>query len=177
MLTEIELREYADKATYRRAVVGFVMKGSLVLLGQRIQVTDGLGQDLRSGYGGKVGDSPRTWDETCREAMVRELLEETGRTHVLIGDLIDMGRVRFLFPHKPNWQQDVTIYLIKKYRGEPVETESMRPCWYHIDELPLKLMWPDNQIWVPLVLAEKRIDAVFLYGSDGHILEKSVKEL
>ena len=173
--SEEALLAAADKAVYRPAVVGFVVNGPLVLLGQRVQVSDGLGQNLLAGYGGKVGDSPKTWDETRAEAMVRELLEETRTVHVLIEDVIHMGRVRFLYPHKPHAQLDVSVYLIERYTGEPEETESMVPRWYNKTCLPVDLMFRDNQFWVPQVLAGRHIDAVFSYDPNGQIMEMSVK--
>ena len=173
--SEEALREAADKAVYRPAVVGFVVNGPLVLLGERIRVSDGLGQNLLAGYGGKVGDSPKIWNETRAEAMARELLEETRNVHVLLEDLMHMGRVRFLYTHKPQAQLDVSIYLIKRYSGEPEETESMVPRWYNKTHLPADLMFLDNQFWLPLVLDEMQVDAVFSYGPDGQIIEMSVK--
>lgn len=148
------------------AVVGFIEKESQVLLGLRKRVSLGLGQSLISGIGGKVGDSPEFADETFEQALVREFQEEIDVTPT---KWASRGRVKFIFPAKPMWNQDVRIYTIHNWEGEPVESEVIKPEWFSSAELPWERMWTDNKHWVPRVLSGEIIDAVFLYDSNNEL--------
>ncbi|HSV95113.1 MAG TPA: NUDIX domain-containing protein [Spirochaetia bacterium] len=168
-MTEID--RYIEQTNFTPAVVGFLREGNRVLLGERIRVSAGLGQNLIAGIGGKVGDSEETKDETLEQAMDREMFEEVG---VKILEKIERGRLRFVFMHKdPNskWNQDVKIYEITEWEGEPVETESTKPSWFDEDKIPWEKMWEDNEHWLPLVLSGKKIDAVFLFSDDNKVAE------
>lgn len=148
------------------AVVGFLKRESQVLLGLRKRVSQGLGQGLLSGIGGKVGDNPEFAGETFEQALVREFQEEIGVTPT---KWLDMGGIRFIFPAKPKWNQDVRIYTIHNWEGEPVESEVIKPEWFSSAELPWERMWADNKHWVPRVLSGEIIDAVFLYDSNNEL--------
>lgn len=146
------------------AVVGYLQIDGKVLLGLRKKVSFGLGENLVAGIGGKVGDTPENEGETNDDALVREIKEEIG---VTIKHYKDMGRVRFLYPAKPKWNQDVRIYIIDEWEGEPVETDAMRPTWYDQNELPESQMWEDNRIWLPKVLKGEAVDAIFMFDNDN----------
>ena len=161
--------EFLNSVKFTLAVVGYLRDGNKVCLGVRKKVSSGLGENLIAGIGGKVGDSLETRDETSEQAMDREANEEIG---VKILEKQAMGRVRFIFSHKPAdslWNQDVRIYSITKWEGLPAETESIRPVWFDIDALPWERMWADNEHWLPKVLAGQRVEAVFLYKGDNEI--------
>lgn len=147
-----------------RAVVGYFVRGDEVLLGLRKHTETGLGQNIIAGIGGKVGDLAGLEHETPEEAFVREVQEEIvvmpTRYHVA-------GRVIYLIPHKPKWSQEVTIFLVDEWEGEPQETGAIKPVWFKRDQLPESQMWPDNLITIPLVLARKAIRGTFLYNEQG----------
>lgn len=153
------------------AVVGFLVKDNKVLLGQRLKVSLGLGLNLIAGIGGKVGDEPGCEHESVEEALVREFQEEIKVTPV---SWENMGRVRFIWTHKPKRNQDVSIFLIKEWTGDPQITEAIDPSWYDINVLPTTQMWEDNRDWVPKVLAGIIVDGVFLYGEEETVLEKNI---
>lgn len=145
------------------AVVGYLVKDNQVLLGLRKKVSLGLGNQLISGIGGKLEEG-----ETEKEALKRELLEEIG---VEIKDFKFMGRVKFIFPNKPKWNQEVSAFIITRWQGKPTETEVIKPIWFSINNLPKHQMWEDNLIWTPKVLAGKKVNAVFLYDESQHVAE------
>lgn len=151
------------------AVVCFLKRGGKVLLGLRKKVSLGLGENLIAGIGGKVGDSPECQGETPEQALVREVLEEIG---VTIRVYRKLGRVRFIFPHKPKWNQDVLVYVVDEWEGEPQETESTKPSWFDPKRLPTSQMWPDNLYWVRGAAAGEDIGTItFLYGESGKVVE------
>lgn len=161
----------ASKITFTPAVVGFLKQDNRVLLGLRKKVSLGLGHHIISGIGGKVGDSEEIKHETYAQALIREFQEEIGVTPI---QYTEMGRVRFIWPHNPNWRQDCKVYVIEQWQGEPIETEAIRPQWYPINNLPAQEMWEDNMFWVPEVLAVRKVDMIFVLGQDKKIIEKMI---
>ena len=61
----------------------------------------------------------------------------------------------FRFPHAPELDCNVHIFKAADFDGEPQETEEMRPGWFHVDEIPFKDMWPDDEYWMPMFLEDK----------------------
>jgi 8-oxo-dGTP diphosphatase len=164
-----------ESITLTKAVEGFLSDGKHVCLGLRKRVSSGLGENLMAGIGGKIGDQPEFADESPGEAIDREVREEID---VTVLEKHELGRVRFIFTHKPpdsSWNQDVIVYLITKWQGEPCETESTRPEWVNIDEIPWERMWEDNAHWLPSVLADRQVNAVFIYRDDYRISDYRVK--
>jgi 8-oxo-dGTP diphosphatase len=150
------------------AVVGFLTEGEKVLLGKRTKVSNGLGQDLISGIGGKVELKSDSEKETSEEALVREVYEEIC---VKLLEFEYKGTVKFIFPHKPHWSQSVDIYVCTKWEGDPVITEVITPIWFDKNNLPVDKMWIDNQFWINKVLNGEIVDGVFLYNEDNEIVE------
>lgn len=171
-----EIEKYVTRTHFTPAVVGYLRDGDRVLLGVRKSVSHGLGQNLIAGIGGKVGDSEETKSETHGQTMYREAEEEVV---VKVLEKAEMGRLRFIFTHKKpdsSWNQDVTIYEITKWEGEPTETESTKPLWFDKDEIPWEKMWEDNEHWLPKVLSGKEVEAIFLFSDDNKISEFRLEE-
>ena len=111
--------------------------------------------------------------ETSREALIREVKEEID---VTIDAFHNTGKVRFLFPHKPKWNQDVDIFIVKTWTGIPKETEVIQPMWFNINTLPFSQMWNDAPYWIPLLLEGKVISATFLYGEGNMtVVDKDIE--
>ncbi|MBD3329011.1 NUDIX domain-containing protein [Candidatus Dojkabacteria bacterium] len=143
-------------------VVGFLLlPDDKVLLGLRKSVSLGLGKNLISGIGGKVGDQENLKGETCDDALIREFKEEI-RINLL--QFRKMAEITFLFPSKPKWNQSAVAYLINDWEGDPKETDSIKPQVFSQASLPIDQMWDDNQYWVPLILENKQVRGTFLYG-------------
>lgn len=157
-----------------RAVVGFLLiDDKQVILGLRKKVSFGLGANLISGIGGKVGDVEGLENETVDEALKREVREEVGLS---ITGYQKVAEITFLFPQKPKWNQFVVAYLVNKWHGELTETDVIKPVLFEQDQLPVDSMWDDNRYWVPLVLLGKQLKATFLYGPDNKtVLEKQIE--
>lgn len=89
----------------------------------------GFGQGNYTGFGGKVEPG-----ESILEAAVRELAEESGLV-ATPANLLERGTVTFCFPAKPGWSQQVHLFLVEEWSGQPVETDEMAPAWFLADRL------------------------------------------
>ncbi len=69
----------------------------------------------------------------------------------------------------------VHVYETFAFSGTPKESEEMSPRWFNEDALPYDRMWPDDQYWLPQVLAGKTILGRFDYSDDDTIEDYSVK--
>jgi 8-oxo-dGTP diphosphatase len=143
------------------ATLVFLVRGNpptQILLGMKKK---GFAQGKYNGFGGKIEAS-----ETIQAAAARELREECG-IQVDVNDLTRVARLEFLFPAQPDWNQIVHAFLAEHWRGEPVETDEMRPVWFNTNSIPYGKMWDDDIYWLPLILRGKHITATFAYKSDN----------
>ncbi len=129
-----------------------------VLLGLKKR---GFGAGKYNGFGGKLADG-----EDVRSAAVREVREECG-LEVHPGDLVPAGRLRFLFPFRPEFDHDVRVFRVCAWRGEPRESEEMRPEWFRVGEIPYDRMWQDDGHWLPRVLEGDVIEGEFTFAADN----------
>ena len=67
------------------------------------------------------------------------------------------------------------VYFCESWKGEPTESEEMRPAWFSTSQIPFDSMWPDDKFWLPLVLDGQFVTAKFSFGEGDVILEKDVK--
>jgi predicted membrane-bound spermidine synthase len=72
---------------------------------------------------------------------------------------------------------EVHTFLATRWKGEPQETEEMRPAWFAQDAIPYDEMWPDDRYWLPLFLEGKFLRTRFLFGADDAVLEKEIREV
>jgi len=135
-----------------------------VLLGMKKR---GFGKGKWNGFGGKVEAG-----ETIEEAMHREVKEEAGIT---LGYLEKMGVIDFEFKGNPELLE-THIFRSTDFSGEPTESDEMRPRWFHVDDIPFRTMWVDDEMWFPLVLSGKKFKAKFLFGDNEDILDHSLTE-
>jgi 8-oxo-dGTP diphosphatase len=135
-----------------------------VLLGLKKR---GFGRGKYNGFGGKIEPG-----ENARQAAVREIAEEAGLA-VRTEDLMSAGQVTFFFPASPSFDHDVTLFVATAWRGEPCESEEMRPAWFPVDGLPLHQMWQDDAQWLPLVLAGGSIVAEFVFADDNETVAQA----
>src|SRR3989338_581816 len=143
----------------------FLVKENKVLLAMKKR---GFGAGKWNGVGGKVSDN-----EEIKDATVREANEEIG-VSINPADLKSRGSIKFSFDGKPDWNQEVHIFITEKWEGEPAESEEMKPQWYDNDNLPFEDMWLDDPYWMPKVLAGKKVEGEFFFNNNGsEILKKN----
>lgn len=136
-----------------------------ILLGMKKR---GFGAGRWNGFGGKIKDG-----ESIEDATKREMLEESG---VEIENLDKVGIMEFEFKGNPEIIE-VHVFKSDNFSGEIVESEEMKPQWFHVDEIPFGEMWPDDLYWMPLFLSGKKFKGKFLFGEADVILEKELLEV
>ncbi len=147
----------------KHATLCIVRNGNQILLGMKKK---GLGAGKYNGFGGKVEQN-----ETVEQGALRELREEVS----LIAEQMEKhAELTFQFPHKPEWDQVVHVFVTDKWSGNPTESDEMKPEWFLTDRLPYQQMWASDAHWLPPVLAGKFVTATFVWAPDGGILEKEV---
>lgn len=129
----------------------------------------GFGAGRYNGTGGKVEEG-----ENIVEATIREAKEEIG---VLPSLIKKVAELTFTFPHNESWNQLVHVYITETWEGELVETDEMAPNWFNVEEIPYKIMWPDDIFWLPHVLNGKYVKGKFVFGEKDVILEKDLEIL
>ncbi|XP_020385218.1 oxidized purine nucleoside triphosphate hydrolase [Rhincodon typus] len=142
-----------------------VVRQQKILLGWKKR---GFGANRWNGFGGKVQPG-----ETIEEGAKRELWEESSLT---VDSLEKIGRIKFEFVDEAELL-DVHIFLTDSYKGEPMESDEMRPQWFDLDEIPFDEMWVDDIYWFHLLLQKKLFKGYFKFKGHSTILEYTLKEV
>lgn len=167
MSLEMKLSDYKEtiKNPLRQATICLLVRNNEVLLAMKKR---GFGEGKWNGVGGKPNKG-----EPIEKAAIRETREEIGVTPK---DIQQVATLNFYSPHNPGWNQQVLVYKVSEWEGEPVETEEMSPKWFPKDQIPYESMWEDGIHWLPLVLDGKMIEADFLFGSDEKLSDFKISE-
>jgi|AntAceMinimDraft_9_1070365.scaffolds.fasta_scaffold147340_1 8-oxo-dGTP pyrophosphatase MutT (NUDIX family) len=133
----------------------------------------GFGKGRWNGVGGKP-DSEKG-DKNVLDSAKRESEEEIG---VKIQNPEKVAVVDFLFPEVPKekeFDQQTHIFLIRKWEGEPRESEEMRPKWFSVEDIPFNQMWSDDRHWLPHILAGKKLKGKFIFDGKDKVVNKTLK--
>ncbi len=139
-----------------------LMKEGKILLSMK---KIGFGVGRWNGVGGKTKEG-----ESVELAALREMEEEIG-VRARLDDLELAGTLKFYFKNKLEWNQEMHIFLVKEWIGEPKESEEMKPKWFDIDKIPYDEMWPDDKYWLPLFVKGKKVSGEFHFSDDGNNFE------
>lgn len=159
------LREYEQSLNrpLREATLTLLLKDREVLLAMKKR---GFGVGRWNGVGGKLNPG-----EDVVSAAIREAQEEIRVTPI---NLKKVAIFNFHFPLVPaekNWGQQVHVFTAIEWEGDPLESEEMRPQWFKIGGIPYKEMWPDDEMWMPLVFAGDLVRGSFMFGEGEKITE------
>ena len=152
----------------KQTTLCLLIKDGKVLLAMKKR---GFGVGRWNGAGGKFDFEK---DKDILAAAIRETKEEIG---VEIKNPEKVGLFHFRFADKSEWDQDVTLFIVKEWLGQPAESEEMMPKWFSFNEIPYEVMWPDDIYWMPSVLGGKKIEANFVFGEGDKILDHNIKIL
>ncbi len=143
----------------------YLLSNNRVCLGLKKR---GFGVNRWNGFGGKV----EAW-ESIEAAVKREVNEEAG---VVPSNLEKVAEFNFTFPKAPTaWGMVVHVYFSREWSGEPSESEEMRPQWFTFEEIPYEQSWPDDKIWLPVVLSGKKVKGEFSFDENDKILEHTLE--
>ena len=130
-----------------------------VLLGMKKR---GFGEGKWNGFGGKVNPG-----ESIEGATRRELFEEAG---VISNNITKIGTLDFSWQDKPEILE-VHIFKTDGFGGEAVESEEMKPSWFHINDIPYDDMWPDDKFWLPMLIFDQKFKGRFVFDDYNNIVE------
>lgn len=107
--------------------------------------------------GGKIADG-----ETAAAAARREVLEETGLT---VHDLRDHGTVTFYLDAIEEPDIIVHVFTAEGFEGALQPSQEGPLDWFLEDRLPYDEMWEDDRLWLPHVLAGRRVRGWFWFSA------------
>ncbi len=125
----------------------------------------GFGRGKWNGVGGKLDFNKG--DRNIFDTTIRETKEETG---IEVKDMERVAILSFYFPYQKEWNQNVHVFISKKWEGEPKESEEMKPKWFEVKKIPFNKMWPDDKFWLPKVLNGEKLKAKF-YFKPGELID------
>lgn len=153
----------------KAVILCLLVKDDKVLLAMKKR---GFGMGKWNGVGGKVQEG-----ETIEVAAAREVKEEIG-VIVSLSKIEKAGSIDFHFKDKPEWDQQMHVFLVKNWQGEPQESEEMAPKWYTQNEIPFDAMWADDKYWLSVVLAGKKVEGKFYFDKEGkNINDFNIREI
>lgn len=136
------------------------LDGRRILLGEKRR---GFGQGNLIAPGGKVDEG-----ETPRQAVVRELHEETG---LLAGTVTDAGELTFTWADPAQRPLEVLLFAITDWSGDLRPSDELDAGWVDWTAIPYDRMWDDDRIWLPNVLRGGAVTATIGYDPTGRLVE------
>lgn len=142
------------------ATLSLFIDGGNVLLGEKKR---GFAKGTLNGIGGKQDPN-----ETIRQAMVRECIEEIGVKPTRY-ELV--GKIDFDTYYKgEHINMNMHIYKCYEYVGTITETDEIRPIWYNINNIPFERMLQDDLLWLPDILKGNKIIGKVKFDKDMNML-------
>jgi len=150
----------------KKATLCFLVKKDEILLAKKKR---GFGKGKWNGIGGKPKQK-----ESIKKAFIRETEEEINVTPV---SYQEVAILNFFYPYDPDSNQEVHVFLVTKWKGEPAKSEEMRPKWFDkgIHQIPFDYMWPDDKHWLPLILNGQKIRGDFIFEKGDRLIESMVR--
>jgi 8-oxo-dGTP pyrophosphatase MutT (NUDIX family) len=149
-----------------RRTLLFLRSGDQLLLAMKKR---GFGQGKWNGVGGKIEPN-----ESLEQALVRECIEEIGVTPTSWQPVAELDFVQDAETDDP-WHMFVYAYLCDEWEGDPSESEEMMPKWFHIEDIPYRDMWDDDEFWLPYVLDGKKVVGEFTFDINDRLLTHDVR--
>ncbi|MFZ1250613.1 MAG: 8-oxo-dGTP diphosphatase [Candidatus Microsaccharimonas sp.] len=145
----------------------FLRRDNQILLAMKKR---GFGEGRWNGVGGKLEEG-----ESLEEALLREAKEEITVTPTTFKKVADITFDEF-FKGQPALMH-VHVFIATEWKGDPTESEEMKPKWFNIDNLPYDTIWTDDAYWLPKALAGKKIIATFNLDEQDGITAHTITEV
>ena len=143
----------------------FFCQADRILLGMKKR---GVGAGKWNGFGGKVLSH-----ESIEEATLRECEEEI---QIKPKNIEKVATIEFHIPTK-HYHTVAHVFMAEEWEGEPKETEEMKPQWFAINKIPYDHMWSDDKLWLPKILAGKKIQALFIFDNKEQVSFSKIEPL
>jgi 8-oxo-dGTP pyrophosphatase MutT (NUDIX family) len=148
------------------AVLCYIRDNGRVLL--QIKAPDRFGGGLWNAPGGKMLDG-----ESPEDAARREVMEETGLS---VDDLTDHGTITFFIDGTEGPDIIVRVFTSQHFTGDIVANDEGPLEWFDESSMPYGEMWEDDLLWVPHVLAGRRVRGRFRFtGGYGKMLGHEIE--
>ena len=69
------------------------------------------------------------------------------------------------------------VFAAADYDGIEKETEEAAPKWFKLDRIPYEEMWPDDKIWMPMMLQGKKFTGVLHFDASNALVSHDIKEV
>ncbi|MDO8638135.1 MAG: 8-oxo-dGTP diphosphatase [Candidatus Daviesbacteria bacterium] len=166
----MKLKQYKKSLNkpLRKCTLCLLRRNNQVLLAMKKR---GFGVGRWNGIGGKQKEN-----ETIEETVIRETQEEIG---VIPKKVSQIATLNFYFPTIPmekDWNQQVLVYFVDEWEGEPTESEEMAPSWFDFKDIPFDSMWQDDIHWLPKALKGSLLTGHFMFDKDQNLEEFEVTE-
>lgn len=77
-----------------------------------------------------------------------------------------------------SWSHAGVVYFARTWEGTPRVSDEMEPRWFTLAELPYEEMWEADKIWLPMVLAGKKLRGTVYFAEDGdHVTATEFREV
>lgn len=167
----MKIRDYEKslKLPIRQATILLLLKNDKVLLAMKKR---GFGEGKWNGVGGKPNPNEDIYD-----TAIRECEEEIKVTPV---NPKKVAEINFYFPlvsKEKSFDQKVTVFIARNWKGDPEETEEMKPKWFKMEEVPYEKMWWDDKFWMPVVFDGKLLKASFMFGENDKVDDYYIDEV
>ncbi len=142
------------------ATMCYLIKNNKVLLQYK---SKGLfGEGWWNGPGGKILEG-----ETPEDCAKREVLEEVG---MRVSNFKKCGYLTFLKNNEPFFV--CHVFITNEFEGTPKGGREGDVKWFDFNEIPYENMWPDDKIWMPIMLQGKNFEGTFYFGESFKELVK-----
>lgn len=130
----------------------------------------GFGKGRWNGVGGKM--DYKKGDRNILDTAIRETKEEIG---IDVKEIDKVAVFNFRYPYNKDWDQNVHVFLVRGWEGEPSESDEMFPKWFKKNEIPFDKMWDDDKYWLPHILEGKKLKADFIFREGDKVDRHDIK--
>lgn len=142
----------------------YIKKGDYYLMMHRILKPNDYNHNKWIGVGGKIEN------ETVKECLYREVLEETG---LVLRNETFFGHVFF---HDGNYYEHMYLYVSEDYEGTVIESSEGVLDYIHKDDILNLELWEGDILFLKKILANEPFTRLDLFYEKGHLIRAEFKD-